>query len=332
MTTIKVINDTDVGTTLDISSGKLEAAASMTTDAELAAQATTQAAVDAAQNQAMVDAIAAQDALEDAAEETTRLRNAFIKRAQQVLSSESIFEVSPAGFKFYPDPAMSLSRLLVIGAGKGVNSLSAGYLNIHPPVAGDVIKGLGIPDVIVDVNGFIPVPTHGTLYFKLPAPNAHSSAVGDWYVSLYGSNDYDVPDDFLFICQQLPNNPGGMYQLFDGRKLAQGKNYGDTNWIDMTPYFAAGVSNYASGYSLGRFRRANNRVYLEGLITLPSVGFNGVFATLPDAFRPLLRSITARGALSGSVRVDISPTGDIYISDNSSSPWVSLDGINLGLN
>lgn len=66
MTTIKVINDTDVGTTLDISSGKLEAAASMTTDAELAAQATTQATVDAAQNQATVDAIAAQDVLEDA--------------------------------------------------------------------------------------------------------------------------------------------------------------------------------------------------------------------------------------------------------------------------
>ena len=64
MTTIKVINDTDVGTTLDISSGKLEAAASMTTDAELAAQAAAQATVDAAQNQAMVDAIAAQDAAE----------------------------------------------------------------------------------------------------------------------------------------------------------------------------------------------------------------------------------------------------------------------------
>jgi len=66
MTTIKVINDTDVGTTLDISSGKLEAAASMTTDAELAALATAQAAIDAAQNQATVDAIAAQDVLEDA--------------------------------------------------------------------------------------------------------------------------------------------------------------------------------------------------------------------------------------------------------------------------
>lgn len=48
MTTIKVINDTDVGTTLDISTGKLEAAASMATDAEVAA------------------AIAAADALEDA--------------------------------------------------------------------------------------------------------------------------------------------------------------------------------------------------------------------------------------------------------------------------
>lgn len=37
MTTIKVINDTDVGTTLDISTGKLEVASTMATDAEVAA-------------------------------------------------------------------------------------------------------------------------------------------------------------------------------------------------------------------------------------------------------------------------------------------------------
>ena len=311
---VKIVHDTDIGSGLEISGGKLNAAAAMATDVEVAA------------------AIAAQDAAENAAEETTSLRNAFIKRAQQVLSSESVFEVSPAGFKFYLDPAMTVSRLLVMGAGEGANSLDSGYLDIDPPVTGDVIKGLGIPDVFVDVNGFIPVPSHGTLYFKLPAPNSPASAGGEWYVAGYGANDYDVPDDFLFICQQLPNNSGGMYQLFDGRRLAQGKNYADTNWIDMTPYFAAGVSNYAAGYNLGRFRRSGNRVYLEGLINLPSAGFSGVFANIPDGFRPLLQTLTTGKTLGATARIDVSVTGEIYINDNhNSSPWVSLDGINFGL-
>lgn len=312
----KVVHDTDIGAGLEISGGKLEAAAGMATDAEVAA------------------AIAAQDAAENAAEETAKLRAAFIKRAQQVLSSESIFEVSSAGFKFYPDPFMIYSsRLLVIGAGEGVNSLSTGYLDIRPPVAGEVIKGLGIPDVIVDVNGFIPVPVHGTLYFKLPAPNSPVVAVGEWYVSQYGSNDYDVPDDFLFICQQLPNSLGGMYQLFDGRKLAQGKNYADTNWTDMTPYFAAGVSNYGNVYQTGRFRRSGNRVYLEGMLSTPIAGFVGALATLPDGCSPNARHIFNAVVHASTARVDISPDGIVQIIINSGTwQWVSLDGINFGLN
>lgn len=60
----KVVHDTDIGSGLEISGGKLNAAATMATDAELAALATAQAAIDAAQNQATVDAIAAQDAAE----------------------------------------------------------------------------------------------------------------------------------------------------------------------------------------------------------------------------------------------------------------------------
>jgi hypothetical protein len=312
MTTIKVINDTDVGTTLDISSGKLEVAASMATDAELA------------------DAIAAQDVLKDAAEETTRLRNAFIKRAQQVLSSESIFEVSPAGFKFYLDPAMYVSRLLVIGAGEGAHSLEGGYLNIYPPVTGDVIKGLGIPDTIVDVNGFIPIPHHGTLYFKLPAPNSPDNAVGEWYVSEYDVNDYDVPDDFLFICQQLPDSPGGMCKLFDGRKLTQGKNYPDTNWILLAPYYAANVSDYGNGHQLPRFRRLNNRVYVEGLASIATLTSKTIWV-LPDGFRPLLRHLFPTDQRGGApARVDVLSDGQIYQSTAASQPWLSLE-FNFGL-
>ena len=312
MTTIKVINDTDVGTTLDISSGKLEAAASMATDVEV------------------TDAIAAQDLAENTAEAAAKLRAAFLKRAQQVLSSESIFEVSPAGFKFYLDPVMPVNRLLVMGAGEGANSLESGYLDITAPAAGDVIKGLGIPDVIVDVNGFIPVPGHGTLYFKLPAPNAPANATGEWYVAQYNANDYDVPDDFLFICQQLLNNPGGMYQLFDGRKLTQGKNYTDTNWIPLAPYYAANISDFGGGYQFPRFRRLNNRVYVEGMVAIATLTPKPI-GVLPDGFRPSLRHIFQTNQQGGTpVRVDVLPDGGIRQSTNASQPWLSLE-FNFGL-
>lgn len=308
----KVVHDTDIGSGLEISGGKLNAAASMTTDAELAA------------------AIAAQAATEAATEATAKLRADFLKRAQQVLSSESIFEVSPAGFKFYLDPVRNESRLLVIGAGEGVNSLSAGYLDIAPPSAGDIIKGLGISDVIVDANGFIPVPVHGTLYFKLPAPNSPASAVGEWWVSQYGSNDYDVTDDFLFICQQLPNNPGGMYQLFDGRKLAQGKNYADTSWILLAPYYAANISDFGGGHQLPRFRRLNNRVYVEGLASIATLTPKTI-GVLPDGFRPSLMHIFSTAQHSSiPVRVDVAPDGRIYQITDASQPWLSLE-FNFGL-
>ena len=303
MTQVTLIHKDDVGATLDTSSGKLEAASSMATDAEVAA------------------AIAAQAATEAAAE----LRADFLKRAQQVLSSESIFEVSPAGFKFYPDPVMHTSRLLVIGAGEGINSLDSGYLNITAPVAGDVIKGLGIPDVIVDVNGFIPVPNHGTLYFKLPGPNAPASTAGEWYVSRYSANDYDVPDDFLFICQQLPNNPGGMYQLFDGRRLTQGKNYVDTNWALLAPYYAANISDYNGGYQAPRFRRLSNRVYIEGLASIATLTPKTI-GGLPDGFRPSLRhSFPTDQQGSAPVRVEVLPDGEIYQYTDASQPWLSLE-------
>ena len=62
----KVVHDTDIGSGLEIIAGKLNAAATMATDAELVAAIQASETADAAQNQATVDAIAAQDVLEDA--------------------------------------------------------------------------------------------------------------------------------------------------------------------------------------------------------------------------------------------------------------------------
>ena len=71
MSQVTIIHKEDVGATLDTSSGKLEAAASMTTDAELAAQATTQATVDAAQDAALAAALTAQAATDAAQNQAT---------------------------------------------------------------------------------------------------------------------------------------------------------------------------------------------------------------------------------------------------------------------
>lgn len=313
MTTIKVINDTDVGTTLDISTGKLEAASTMATDAEVAA------------------AIAAHDA----SEANAKLRSDYVRRAQHHLLTAAMIEVVGQSLKFVPDASnfqTYAGRILVMGAGEGVHAGKDGFFNILPPAAGTAIKGLGIADSIVDVNGFIPFPFHGNLYYKLPAQNASNNTQGEWYMSTYSSGDYVVPEDFLLIAQHQPNiSPSGMFLLYDGRWLFQGKNYTDTDWIDLAPYFAAGVSNYGAGHRSARFRRLNNRVYVEGLITC-AANYTGVLATLPAGFTPAQQHLF--GCVSANVtlcaRVDANPSGTIF-QYTANGGYVSLDGINFGL-
>ena len=317
MTTIKVINDTDVGTTLDISSGKLEAAAMMATDAEVAA------------------AIAAQDSAENAVEATATLRDDYLRRAQYHLSTSALIEVSGSAIRFLGDSSQiyQRARVLLMGAGEGGHAGSTGYFDINPPPAGAVIKGLGMADITVDINGYIPLPEHGSLYYKLPPANTSGVVQGEWYVSTYNNADYVVPTDCLLICQQTPNIVGGgMIYLWDGRQLFQGENYTNTGWMSLTPYLVAGMGNYGNGYADVRFRRLNNRVYLEGLLNTQAAGYVGGLCNLPVGFRPKQQHVFCANVHNGIARVDAGSNGLVHVSTNSGTQaWVSLDGINFGL-
>lgn len=310
----KIVHDTDIGSGLEISGGKLNAAPTMATDNEVA------------------DAIAAADVAENAAEALVKSRSEFLKRAQQVLSSEAVWEVSAAGIKFSLDPAATQSRIMVMGAGEGSNSLSSGYLDIMPPAAGTVVKGLGIADVVVDSNGYIPLNAYTVIYYKLPPANSSPAAVGEWMHTLYAGADYDVPEDCVFIAQLLRNSSyERRVQLYDGRILHIGKNYQDTNWVDISSSFVSGATNYGQGHQTLRVRRSGNRVYLEGLVSI-AASYTGALFSLPAGFIPTLHHIFSGNINDGTSRVDVSPTGVVsLINHQSAHPWVSLAGINFGL-
>lgn len=315
MTNVTVVHDTDIGTGLEISGGKVNVAATMATDAELAA------------------AIAAADAAENMAEAQTKLRTDYVMRAHQHLTTAALIQVDGSKVRILPDASNSTtsSRILLMGGGKGGHAGASGYFDLTLPSAGGTITGLGIADITVDVNGFIAFPTHGSLYAKIPTAGAGASTPTEWYMAGYAGG-YTVPEDYVLIIQHTSNiAPGNMFQLYDGTKLFQGYNYTDTGWIDMSPYFAAGVSVFGGGYQTPRFRRLNNRVYVEGMVSLNTTTPK-LLATLPAGFIPALAHIYSTEQSGYTpVRVDVQPSGGIVQVTGSTHTWVSLAGINFGL-
>ena len=306
----KTVHDTDIGSGLEISGGKLNAAGSMATDAEVTA------------------AIAAQDSAENAVEATATLRDDYLRRAQYHLSTSALIEVSGSAIRFSVDSSQThpLARVLLMGAGEGGHAGATGYFDINPPSAGAVIKGLGIADITVDINGYIPLPVHGSLYYKLPPANTRADVQGEWYVSTYNNADYVVPTDCLLICQQTPNIVGGgMIYLWDGRQLFQGKNYTDTGWIALAPNFTSGITNYGGGYQTPRFRRSGNRVYVEGLVRMANTAPK-IIATLPVGFRPSATYVLhSTQDLDRGVRINVHPNGVIEQFVPSFVDWLSLE-------
>ena len=209
MTTIKVINDTDVGTTLDISSGKLEAAASMTTDAELAAQATTQATVDATQDAALVTAIQASEAT-DATEEQNILDSI---RLQEGMFHNATWELKGSSVKAYTTDG-AFNRLLSISSLVPYPHISAYF----PPVGAIVPSLSGGADLTVDADGFIPLPSWGVLWFK------HRGAAQGWYWSLYFDPIKVASSEYVRVLA-INNDHFITAQLSNGRTIYQGMNY-----------------------------------------------------------------------------------------------------------
>lgn len=311
----KVAHAEDIGAGLEISGGKLNAAATMATDAEVAA------------------AITAQDVAENAAEAVVKARELFAIRSQIGLQQNCTWELVGQKVKahtVYPTEA----RFMTINAAKSPNTASNGNFYFYFPLAGETVKGLNAPDITVDSNGFVYLPTWGALWVKLPPASSPSAAPPvEWaYSTYFYGTDFEPSSDYIRILT-LNHGIGSVgANTADGRILTQGLNYQDTGWGDLTPYFAAGVAAYGGGFAAPRFRRKNNRVYLEGVVTVPAPNYVGAIATLPNGFSPNAQHIFNVSVHGGAARVDAAISGAVVaITNPSAVQWLSLEGINFGL-
>lgn len=101
-------------------------------------------------------------------------------------------------------------------------------------------------------------------------------------------------------------------------------------WIDLT--ITGDWEIFAFGWQTPRYRKIDNRVYLEGMIHR-DVGLTGTaFATLPSGYRPTTPKVLATYANESSVyafaRLDVATSGVLSYSSGGTN-FVSLNGINF---
>lgn len=292
----KVVHDTDIGSGLEISGGKLKAAGEMATDVELVA------------------AIQASETA-DATEEQKILENV---RLQEGLFHNTMWELRGHKVKAHTVAASGMRFL-------SISSLYAA--NFYFPQVGDSVPSMqGGAALVVDAQGFIELPDWGVLWYK------HAGTGQGWYWSehLAGGTYLDPEYIRVFAINHDEAYGGVNGVLSNGRTIVQGRNYPDTNWIPLAPYYAANISNYGNGYQLPRFRRLNNRVYVEGLASIATLTTKTI-GVLPDGFRPALWHLFSTDQSGGTpVRVEVVPDGGIYQFTAASQPWLSLE-FNFGL-
>ena len=360
MTDVKVVHSTDIGSTLSITSGKLEAADSLATDMEVSASVATATATAAADATAKAEAarvaaisasqtdataqVAAAMAAENAEDAATAAANAsaavqaarrsnYISNAKSHLQWSAVFVVDESirGVRWGASGGYNYGRAIIMGGGQGDAQGASGYYDINPPVVGETVYGLGIGDTFVDTNGFILLPNWGSLYYKLPPANTGAGARGTFHAAGYEYSNYDVTEDMVYL-GTFNHDRGLMFHRNDGVVCGHGLTFPDTPWIDMTPYFASGIVNYGMGYQTCRFRRQGNRVYCEGL-ALDTTGTVGVamdglmnLATLPEGFRPNMRHIFTSNSHALQRRIDVTQDGGIdQVVNGDVHPWIPLE-------
>ena len=295
----KVVHDTDIGSGLEISGGKLNAAATMATDAELVAAIQASEATDATEEQKILENVRLQEGLFHNA--MWELRGHKVKAHTVAATHIRFLSVSSLGFTSHPV--------------------------FYFPQVGDSVPSLqGGAALVVDAQGFIALPHWGVLWYK------HAGTGQGWYWSVYHvGGTYLDPEYIRVLAINNDEDHGGVNaQLSNGRTIVQGRNYTDTNWIPLAPYYAANISDYGGEYQLPRFRRLNNRVYVEGLATIATLTPKTI-AGLPDGFRPSLQHFFPTDQHGGApARVDVLPDGEIYQNTDASNPWLSLE-FNFGL-
>lgn len=296
----KVVHADDIGSGLEISGGKLNAAGTMATDAEVAAAVQASETADNIEENKLLESV----------------------RLQDGLFHNTMWEMQGNKVKAYTVDGSSIRFISISSAGYET------YAAFYFPAAGASVPSLsGGSPIVVDALGFITLPDWGVLWYK------YAGAGQGWYWSTYTNVDINPSTEYIRILALNHDDLASSLvnaQLSNGRTIVQGKNYPDTSWIDLAPYFTAGVSAYANGFQIPRFRRLNNRVYLEGLLNTPSATYTGALATLPAGFRPSRAHLFTCVTPNSSCRMDVYGNG-VLLCLQATGGWVSLDGINFGL-
>lgn len=220
----KVVHDTDIGANLEIAGGKLKAAETLTTDLELS------------------NAIAANNAT-DATEERQILDNI---RYQDGILFTAPWELDGLKVKAHTGTSGIYPRFLSIHTKGGV-------LSFQFPKAGELVKGLGsLPDLTVDAQGFVTLPTWGVLWYKW------SEADIGWYYSTY-TVSFDADAEYIRVFGYSHDHELNG-KLADGTTVYQGMN--TPNRVTSIAGRTLGTTNRRHARNLGVFEG-----YIGGLIT-----------------------------------------------------------------
>lgn len=248
MSNVKVIHDTDIGQGLEIVGGDLKVADTQATDLELS------------------NAIAANN-ITDATEERQILDNI---RYQDGILFTAPWELDGLRVKAHTDtgvPAAGYPRFISI-------STKQGCLEFTFPKAGETVKGLGgLPDLTVDAQGFVSLPSWGVLWYK------YAGATIGWHYSTY-PEAFDATVEYIRVFGYSPDHELNGY-LADGTIVYQGMN---------TPNRVTSVA--------GRTLGAINRRHVRNLGV-----FEGFLATLTDRDGDYINATVSEDSVLGNTVV-----------------------------
>jgi hypothetical protein len=164
-------------------------------------------------------------------------------------------------------------------------------------------------------------------YYTAGVADGVFDAVAGDYFAIQGaiSNTTGVFNDHCW-CSVVP--VGGA----KGDQGVPGSAVGTTAWTALP--FAAGWSNYPSGYQLCQYRLEGDRVFLRGLCQQTTLA-NLTVANLPAGFRPPAQTLLHTMSFSSTPkdhvqRIEISTTGVLVITTpavNELQGYMTLDGL-----
>jgi len=224
-------------------------------------------------------------------------------------------------------------RFIVIAVGESPDTATTGYFNIECPPNQTNITGIGdTPDTMATTSGIL-LSDWSSLWYELPMGSSNASVDGNFYIGQYSSiNGFEIPPNWVLVAVSNGDssaNGNDAVKLCNGKYIKKDQTlYPDTDWL--TPTLIYNWQPYdTTNYGPVRYRRANNTVYLEGLV---KGGSNGNIMQLPSGFRPGRRLLLAT-TMNSNVhsRLDIDKDGFVIAGGQFSNTWFSItSSFNIG--